>query len=480
MKNKHNIDEQFKRLANNNDQLPPPDLWEDIEKKLPKPRKNKKYFFFLLMGLTFIGTTCYFAINNISNKDLLSVNTTSSVDEKIALQNDEITVNIVRNNRTSNKVNDEKSAETIEPQTDNKNQHKNIETGLSSEQINLTVDNKVYLIRPKKEDEAIDSEEATNKKAGYTQTVSEVSKAGTKTQKESKNIETVLLIPSGVPEENQQQTTNKQPLKEETSPSLLKLNTIVALVKNEHFISIAKAEKANPTFNSSTKLHPQKKPKKNRLFVDLGGLVGFHNTQVTSTNTRELNYRKNTEKNWYTWGTSLQLGYRLSDKFYVKSGIETLLSRDKFELMQNNVILEDVVDNTVLNYQVTTGTYFNKGDITYRQINIPLTIGCETTLGKLVLGMEATGITNLQYLTEGKIQTGTLTFSKVEDEPIYKKNIGVGLRAAVTVGTKLNQHSSLYLRPTVSKYLNNTNLSTYEVDSELNQYFLELSYRFSF
>lgn len=213
------------------------------------------------------------------------------------------------------------------------------------------------------------------------------------------------------------------------------------------------------------------KLKHNHFFFEIGTLLGRHNTNLRSEVSTDLFYRSNSESNWYTWGIKARISYRLLEHFFVKTGIDFIESRDKFDFRSQFLFPSS--------NQLSSNAFrfFSVGDLTYRQLNIPLALSAEKTYGKFFYGLEGTLLFNLNFKAEGKIQTGLESISRVENLNIYKNRLGLGYTGALILGTKLKSNNSLYLRPTYARYMSNTNVANAEVISNLSQFYIEFGLR---
>jgi len=472
MKDFNRLEKHLNDLASKQEKNPPAFVWDQIDDKLPKKKKKKKsrFFWFLLLGFLITVTAGYLWINTDTNSLNSDVPTISN-DSNLQL------------------VAVEKSVKT--------NELKEASLDVSKEQGANVPEVKESLIN--KNQAVIDDKEGNV-----------ISKFNDVTS--SKVIQKTNEIESRFKEKSLNNTiseTYNSPGKETFSNSsdqiVLQNPTIGQTIKSINRSSSDKEEKINDgkvtlleidALASSLMLLPStvenldldlmiQKPLiqesldeniERTLFIDFGVLGGIHNTNLTESDSSAM-FRKSTESNWYTWGLSTQVGLQLNKNVYLKSGIEYINSRDKFDFERSNVKLEETPDSSENQFRISRANYYNIGDITYQQFNIPLTIGGEVTKGKYRMGMELTSLFNVKFLTEGKIRTGDLVFSRVQDEQTYKSSLGLGVRAAFTVGMDLSDKSSLYVKPTWSKYIGNTNREGNRVSSNLAQYYLELSLR---
>jgi len=246
-------------------------------------------------------------------------------------------------------------------------------------------------------------------------------------------------------------------------------------------ISVQRSDDRNIKINgfamyiNSGELPVDEPNQRNKFFLDFGSMIGLHNTHLSQTQSGAAAYRLNTESNWYTWGAKLNFGFKVSKNLYLKTGVDFIESRDKFAFNRDVVQMVPSNDSSIFN--TVSGTYFNVGDITYRQWNIPITIGIERESGKFIYGFEGTALYNMRFSSEGKTQVAEADFSRVENEQIFKSKLGFGYSGALMIGAKLNENNILYIKPSYTRYMSNTSLENSPVESKLSLYYLEFAYR---
>ena len=198
--------------------------------------------------------------------------------------------------------------------------------------------------------------------------------------------------------------------------SLPRLHSSGLLIENRNipFLSLAYE------LDENLQLLEGAESKNSRVFFEINSLIRIHDIDLGVEASEDSLVRRNTESNWYTWGVKAQIGYQLTKSVFIKSGIDFIESRNKFDFRSEFLLPSST------QFSSTAFRFFSVGDLSYRQFNIPLTIGLEKANGKLIYGLEGTALLNFSFRAEGKIQTGSESISRVENLDIYKSSLGLG------------------------------------------------------
>ena len=489
MKDFNKLEEHFNSLANEKEATPPPMIWGDIEKQLPKKKKNRSFFLILMfLGVCFSGVGLFVLrafdmqeqLNDNLPNDLEGSNTLNR--ETRPLPNDSVTINnlenqkkeisssILKNEKLLNNTgsNIKRREELVNRKIDS-NDKKASDQKLKLNHLNAWNHLKQSYLKNKSLNNSNYNYESSSQQIEspslvISKTNDEVSSVVFESEESKKEL---IQITGRISEEKLNQTKLEKDILELRLPIL----PLIELTK-----------KGIPVFKISESWEKEmaiiiEDKSTSNWFFEIGSLIGIHNTHLTPIRDSIVIDRRITESNWYTWGVNASLGYRFSDHFYVKSGISFTESKDKFNFYKEFVELDTT---SAFSFTTTKMAYFNVGDITYRQLNIPITIGGGITNGRFSYGIEGSALFNFKFIPEGKIQVDEMNFSRVENKNIYKSKLGLGFSTSVFLGYQLNESSGLYIKPTYSRYITNTNLATANTTSKLSLYYLEMTYRYRF
>ena len=466
MKDLNKLEKHLKGLAEQQESTPPSFVWDEIDKALPKGNERKRRFFlWFLFGISFLGVAVVSKGLFTNQGDIISEQETfidqTAINSKSELVKEKLITSSYVDN-LNNKV--KKDQQDIKADTKKAKQLKEAETTKQSkkETFNKSL-SKV----------SADKNEPSHSRPRLFQPSQDVLPF----QKEEKNSKS-SLSDLKQPQLVTSLEKKKENLISRYNPKVFSTGNLARLALHKSKIS-NKARPSIPLFDhfkmeEQITMSPNSPESKSKFFIEIGSLIGLHNTHLYNSDSLE-SYRINTESNWYTWGAKISLGYQLSNAIYLRSGIDFIESRDKFTFEKEFIQLTQ--SSNSLAFSTVNGTYFNVGDITYRQWTIPLTIGLEKKKGKFIYGFEGTAMFNFSFKAEGKTQIGPNEFSRVEQEDIYKNQLGFGFTGAMIIGTDLNESSSLFVKPSYSRYLSTTTLENSNTESNLSQYFFEFAYR---
>lgn len=503
MKDLNKIEEQFKSLSDKQEATPPSFIWDELDKELPKKNRTRSFLWFFvgfsILGLVFIQQQYFGSVNSNANNQ--SYSSKDLIKKKTEKPNSKESITATVNNNEEKE--NYKSSRQIKSTVAEVISNQKIES-IASELKETTIREEQLsekLLSEERNKTKLVNHELTDKVNSFKTTPTTTSrnivdnKAADRTITKLKDDITIPAAENKLKSETELVTSElvtselakqSNKISEKTKAKLLspanalQESSIVTIDKIGGRYSLLEStkEQANPYANKYenvdlSKLVANSSSSRNRIFIEIGSLLGSHNTHLSEDTLS--NYRLETESNWYTWGAKMSLGYQLSRNFYVKSGISFLESRDKFNFESESFKLVETGDT--IPYSTVKTTYYNKGDITYRQWSIPLTLGYERQNGKLVFGIEGTAMFNMSFKSEGKTLLGPNSFSRVENEGIYRTNLGIGYSGALLLGIKLNDSSALYAKPSYARYLSKTSLENAEVESKLSQYYLEIAFR---
>ena len=145
------------------------------------------------------------------------------------------------------------------------------------------------------------------------------------------------------------------------------------------------------------------------------------------------------------------------------------------------VITFDPETNQPIDTSLVLGMLENRGDIRYTMIDIPVFVGLTKQFRTFELGLEAGVLYNLSFKAEGKIINEQLDIFRISDEtPIYKKELGLGLRTSLVFRKRMANGLAFQVKPTFKMYLDEINHADYILPTTLNFARLDVGLRKDF
>lgn len=470
MKDIDKLEAHFRAEAEKQASTPPEFIWDEIDKQLPKKKKKDRLLFWFFLGLS-ICTIAFFQKDAFISKGQNDLSQSKSLEPTEKRYADEID-NTDKISHNSTNYTENKTIQSSQSETSTTSQivtsQKDFQQGTS---LDNNYENKIVPSKSELETKAQRQLSSSTKVTDGSQNTL-VESATKDSDKLVQNWNSVAQQSTLHSESN---LNSNKATQENTLPQKNGLQNISeSSISQLSLLAIAQLTIENrsiPNLSSDFLSRDIDEPKNNRFFFEISSLIGSHSTRIRGEESEALVFRRDTETNWYTWGVKARIGYQLPNNFYIKTGLDFIESRDRFRFQESTVQLVATPES------LNTTRFFSIGDITYRQLNIPLGIGVEKTKGKYIYGIEGTALFNVNFRAEGKIQTGPSSISRVENSDLYKNSLGLGYSAALTFGTKLSDRNSLYFRPTYSRYVSTTNLDGTEVTSNLSQFYLEVAFR---
>ncbi len=192
--------------------------------------------------------------------------------------------------------------------------------------------------------------------------------------------------------------------------------------------------------------HPHEEIRK--YFVEPSVFLGAHDMTFSGSN---ANNHNTTEQNWYTVGAGVKIGTKLGKHWHISTGLEYFSIRNQFSYQKTGVTM-DILNDSLQNYRVNTGTYFSRGDVVYQHYNIPIQLGYSKDVAGVRLGFEARLAFNLLQQTEGKYLISPMLIRRIEEDNIYKARVGLSIGLSGLAEFGLSRHTSLVLRPQIIRY----------------------------
>lgn len=424
-RNQH-IDKKLRELEYGQQTTPPATAWQGIENKINIKNSGRKYIFIFSI---FAITTAAAVLNHFTSFNIQDQASITDFKNSTAL----VTINEAEHSLLAS----QKDTPLHENSTDTATKINNVARKIvntSTSRLKTATSNQKdsplnYLTTPKH----------------FSQTIQEITKTGNKLVFDTINTVTI----------------NKNKTKSEvyTSGFQKKIEEETTLISKTNQTSI---------------VHKRRR-KSTGYFIEIGGVMGSHRKQFTPE-TSNTNLRQETEKEWYTWGAYIGAGLKFTDNFYGSAQLNWTQQKDKFSIKRENIskiIIEDDKSGSQT-VSTKTGTWISEGEINYNTLNGVVLLGYQFLDEKkseiFNLGLESGMMYNMKLNTKGKIAIDDYTVSKVEDENIYKTNLGIGVTAQLVAQINLTDKMSLLVKPYFNTYFNNWNKITYDSEMRTNNF----------
>ncbi len=439
---KNTTESKLTKAANQQMAEPPAFVWENIEEELhPQDSKRKFAFWWFgsaLMAIIFI--VLFVNIDQDKNRtttDIATSNTT--VHQKNTIQNNQTTL-LSSNKRTTKDLdlNDKLTSDDVT------SDDITIEKSIGSTQSNRN-NNSIEKIN---KGNALIATLTTE----YPDYLNSTTSNNTNSSRNEKRLIAVHANNSVISKSNKEDRSN------------ISTHAITSLSTN--FLIYDRADISYnecPKFNKKLEFKP---------FVEFGVLGGVHNIGLSQNNNIHLyNLRKNSESSWYSTGLYTNIGLNISKNWHASIGAEWTMSKDRFESkiegITKMIVTFDPANGTAIDTSFISGALYNKGDITFHFIDIPMSLGYTISKDKWKYGIELTGLLNIKTFSEGKIYNDSEGITSIESEDnIYKSSIGLGLKSSIVIARELNDDFTLQVKPTFKTYLNTINNENYSLPTK--------------
>ena len=162
-------------------------------------------------------------------------------------------------------------------------------------------------------------------------------------------------------------------------------------------------------------------------FVELGGGIGRNLSNPELINPTLGTFRLNTESKWYSWSASFQLGYQFDNHWYTTLGFGLNQTKNRFDFWRRDI--SSLIINENQNQQITSGDFFNLGEISYTFADVGLSVGKRININRWHFSLEGGPLFNVLFNANGKVQIDDLEFSRLENqEEYFNTQIGFGAR----------------------------------------------------
>ena len=190
------------------------------------------------------------------------------------------------------------------------------------------------------------------------------------------------------------------------------------------------------------------------MFVEFGVGIGRNLSNPVLVDSIQGGFRLDTESKWYSWSTSVRIGYQFDNDWYTTFGIDLNQTKNKFDFRRLDV------SSTAVNLNQgtppnTQGEFFNTGETTYTYTDIGWSIGKRVNLDRWHFSLEGGPLFNLLLNTNGKIQVGDLEFSRLEQRLDYFNiMIGLGARLSAMLDYPISDNLWISVGPSYHQYFN--------------------------
>ncbi|MBO6516820.1 MAG: hypothetical protein JJ975_09750 [Bacteroidia bacterium] len=207
-------------------------------------------------------------------------------------------------------------------------------------------------------------------------------------------------------------------------------------------------------------------------FVEFGGLLGRH-IATRSNETSLTDVYGQTEKEWYSWGAFVGYGRQFNKYLYASAAINLIQQKAKFEYATTSatrlIVDLDPITGDPIETRTQTGTLLNQGEVRYTTWDGVLTLGILLNPGKTnkwTLALEPGLAYNATLQSTGKVMISSTTVSRIENEDLFKSNLGIGLHNQVVLERSLRKSLSFLVKPYHRFYFDswNTNSNPQEIN----------------
>ncbi|HQW57002.1 MAG TPA: hypothetical protein PK076_12785 [Saprospiraceae bacterium] len=205
-----------------------------------------------------------------------------------------------------------------------------------------------------------------------------------------------------------------------------------------------------------------------QYFADAQFGIGYpvRHLSATSDNFAYLTRRESTEQPWFLWSGEVKAGVTLYEKFSISSGVNFTQLKESFHEERLGVIKITIVTfpDGQTDTTITSGTEIYKGEIIHSLLNIPLKVGYQHAIKRWIVGIEAGALWNISQRSRGWVLYPANTITRIENENIFKKRIGIGYTGGISVGTNVGRNMYAYLNPQITYFPTKWNVPEYKID----------------
>ena len=207
-----------------------------------------------------------------------------------------------------------------------------------------------------------------------------------------------------------------------------------------------------------------------QAFASLSFGLGYSRRDIAVNRSESFVYknREATEIPYYNVNVALSAGILINKRWTISTGLELLRCTEKFSYEKKNAAIVDSFG------RIAHGVLKITGPIYHSLINIPVDLGFEHRLGKWKVGLEAGVSINLWSRHTGKILFADQDIRLIEDNPgIYRTNLGMQLRMACMVNKNLDNKTTIFLKPRITKYMETWTMPSHP--SQISYHMIDLN-----
>ncbi len=198
-----------------------------------------------------------------------------------------------------------------------------------------------------------------------------------------------------------------------------------------------------------------KNPAANKKYMELYAAADYAIRQFSDTpNSNYMRMRKESTSFASAYSTGIRFTKVFNNGFNVRAGLNYSQINEKFKFVQGNIIQVVFIINasgdTIGSYQ-TTSTRYKTSFNHYKTLDIPITIGYETSRGKWNVNFNTGLMVNIHSWNQGEVLNDSMQpvdISGLSHNPYqFKTNIGIGGIGAISCYYSLNEKWSILAEP---------------------------------
>lgn len=415
----------------------PDHIWENVKQKKDKKRP---FFFFLrdsnfiiiLLSIVATGSLMGYLLLQSSNNETAFANQTHSIQQRNYISNstgtNEIAIAQNKVNSNNSTFNDKALKEVSIEENDS---NKKVLGNKVGSQLTQTSENNNPQIHQQAEQNNFNKKEHTSFKSRTSFSISQP------TIDEDVNINEIF---TDAQFSNESQLSN--------SPQAVDL------------ISLKHA--AIPEFKTPLKINlnipcpdDNKNPAANKKYVEVYAAADYVLRQFSDTpNSTYMRMRKESTSFASAYSTGIRFTKVFNNGFNIRAGLNYSQINEKFKFVQGNIIqvvfIINATGDTIGSYQ-TSSTRYKTSFNHYKTLDIPVTIGYETSRGKWNVNFNTGLIVNIHSWNRGEVLNDSMQpvdISGMSHNPYQlKTNIGIGGIGAISCYYSLNEKLSIMAEP---------------------------------
>ena len=198
-----------------------------------------------------------------------------------------------------------------------------------------------------------------------------------------------------------------------------------------------------------------KNPAANKKYVEVYAAADYVLRQFSDTpNSTYMRMRKESTSFASAYSTGIRFTKVFNNGFNIRAGLNYSQINEKFKFVQGNIIqvvfIINATGDTIGSYQ-TSSTRYKTSFNHYKTLDIPVTIGYETSRGKWNVNFNTGLIVNIYSWNQGEVLNDAMQpvdISGMSHNPYqFKTNIGIGGVGAISCYYSLNEKLSIMAEP---------------------------------